>query len=246
MNNLAFCFAQALPDGELGTRSGGRASLFLAGRLPRDAGPHDEPRAAVPGPRRCRSGCSAQPSRRASRPSCPARSRRTPTTGRPACGFACPPAGSNNPFLGDGKTVHPWRIRHGYDVAVLQPAHGERLELPAERGRRGTTSQNVYPNLLPVGGAPVFNPLARFTNSPEDRPEPQQRLLSLGVQSELGRSCSRSDTRAAGATNGINQVLTNPAFLTAGASRLGPATRTPTPSPACRRGGSTRRSARGR
>lgn len=75
--------------------------------------------------------------------------------------------------------------------------------------------QNVYPNLLPVTGEAVFNPLALFVNSPEDIKSPMNHMWSLSWQRELARNyvVEVGYTGALG-RNGITQGQSNPAVLT--------------------------------
>lgn len=46
---------------------------------------------------------------------------------------------------------------------------------------------DIYPNLAPVSGAPVFSPTAAYVNSPEDLENPESHNWSLSWQRELAR-----------------------------------------------------------
>ena len=74
---------------------------------------------------------------------------------------------------------------------------------------------NLYPNIAPVTGAAVFNPLATFVNSPEDTESPETHLWSLSWQREFARQFvwEVGYTGSLG-RNGIAQGQANYAVLT--------------------------------
>lgn len=75
---------------------------------------------------------------------------------------------------------------------------------------------DVYPNLAPVSGAPVFNPRATFVNAPEDTESPESHNWSASWQRALARSyvAELGYTGSLG-RKGIAQSQANYAVLTA-------------------------------
>jgi hypothetical protein len=131
----------------------------------------------------------------------------------PRVGFAWSPRSSNT-FLGDGRTVFRGGFGIGYDVVFYNLLTVNASNYPRVVTAVVNNVQNVYPNLLPVGGSPVFNPLAQWINSPEDLQNPDQRYYSLGWQREFGRYVFEVGYTGSRGYHGINQVEMNPAILT--------------------------------
>ena len=179
-------------------------------------------------------------SRRASRALVPGRSKKDTNNLAPRVGFAWSPRSSNSAARRrqDGR---PRRLRDGLRRALLQPADRERLELPARAWPLPRTDvQNVYPNLLPASGAAIFNPLAAWTNSPEDTQNPRTRSTTASRSSaSSATSSSRSATRAAGAaTASTRSTSTRPVVTPAQAALVARDAQRRTPSRASRRGAS--------
>ena len=173
--------------------------------------------------------------------------RRTRTTGRRASASPGRPRSSNS-FLGDGKTVFRGGFGMGYDVLFYNLLTVNASNFPrVVDGRRQRTCMDVYPNLLPAGGAPVFDPLAAYTNSPADTQNPDSQVLEpLDRRARSATSWSRWATRAAGAATASTRS-TPTRRSDAGAGRAGGLdARTRTRSRACRRAASSRSSAPGR
>jgi hypothetical protein len=128
-------------------------------------------------------------------------------------GFAWSPR-SSNAFVGDGKTVLRGGFGYGYDLLfynllTVNGSNYPRVNVPVLNN-----VQNVYPNLLPVSGTPVFNALNSWTNSPEDTEDPDSRFYSFTVQRELGDLLLEAGYTGSRAYKGINQIHANPAILT--------------------------------
>jgi hypothetical protein len=81
---------------------------------------------------------------------------------------------------------------------------------------RQDNATDVFPNLIPVTGAPVFNPLATFVNTPEGAATPYAQIYSFSIQREMHRDLvvEVGYTGSRG-INGINQLQANPSILTA-------------------------------
>jgi hypothetical protein len=74
---------------------------------------------------------------------------------------------------------------------------------------------DAYPNLLPAGGDPVFNPLNAWTNSPANTVNPDSKFWSFSVGRELGDFVVELGYTGSKSGHGINQVHANPSTLTA-------------------------------
>ena len=137
----------------------------------------------------------------------------------PAFGFAYSPrpeVGLLKSIFGDGLSSIRGGYRINYDqiffnILTVNASNFPRVVVP-----RIDNAVDVFPNLLPVSGAAVFNPLATFVNTPEDAETPYSQLYSLSWQRELLRNyvfeVGYSGSRA---LNQINQLQGNPAILTA-------------------------------
>ncbi len=131
----------------------------------------------------------------------------------PRAGFAWSPRG-NSKFFGDGKTVVRGGFGMGYDFLFYNLLTVNASNYPRVVVPRLTNVQNVYPNLLPVSGTAVFNPLASWTNSAEDTENPESRFWSADVQRELGDIVLQVGYSGSRTYKGINQIGMNPAILT--------------------------------
>jgi outer membrane receptor protein involved in Fe transport len=150
----------------------------------------------------------------------------------PRIGFNWSPR-SDSKILGNGKSV--FRGGYGitydvlfYNILTVNASNYPRVVVP--------TLQNVfdvYPNTTSVSGAPVFNPLATYVNSPENLQHPMTHIFSFDFQREIGRDWivalgyvgSRSH-------HGVNQQQANPAILTPAQIATVQATRSSTSIPA--------------
>jgi len=128
----------------------------------------------------------------------------------PRVGFAWSPR-SDSKWLGNGKTVVRGGWGMGYDVLFYNLLVVDASNFPRVVTLDLNNVRDVYPNLPSGGAAPVFNPLAAWTNSSPDTQHPMAHFYSLSVQREisdfiveLGYSGSRS-------YHGINQIDLNPA-----------------------------------
>jgi hypothetical protein len=97
-----------------------------------------------------------------------------------------------------------------YNILTVNGSNYPRVVVPTLQN-----VQNVYPNLLPVTGQAVFNPLATFVNSPENIQSPMNHMWSLSWQREVARQyvVEVGYTGALG-RYGIAQGQGNPAVLT--------------------------------
>ncbi len=108
----------------------------------------------------------------------------------PRVGFAWSPSASSGLagwILGENRSS----IRGGYgknfDVLFYNILTVNGSNYPRVVVGRLDNATDVYPNIVPVTGAAVFNPLATFVNSPEDIESPENHLWSLSWQRELAR-----------------------------------------------------------
>jgi hypothetical protein len=131
----------------------------------------------------------------------------------PRVGFAWSPRGKGG-LLGDGRTVVRGGFGVGYDVVFYNLLTVNGNNYP--RSFRGVSlnQQDVYPNIATVTGAPVFNPLAEYVNSPAELEHPSARIWSLSVAREIGDFVVELGYSGSKSYKGINQILMNPAVLT--------------------------------
>ena len=136
----------------------------------------------------------------------------------PAVGFAYSPqcdGGLCAAVFGDGAPSIRGGFRRTFDLLFYNILVVNASNFPRVVVGQQNNVLNVYPNLLPVSGTPVFNPLATFVNTPPDAEAPESYLYSLSWQRqfggdyfvEFGYAGSRS-------LNQVNQLRANPAVLT--------------------------------
>lgn len=131
----------------------------------------------------------------------------------PRVGFAWSPR-SSNALLGDGKTVFRGGFGMGYDLLfwnllTVNGSNYPRVVVPLD-----TNVKDVYPNLKPVSGSAVFNPLAQFVNSAEDTENPESKFWSFEVGRDLGDFVLELGYAGSRGYKGINQIELNPGILT--------------------------------
>ncbi|MCA1635567.1 MAG: carboxypeptidase regulatory-like domain-containing protein [Acidobacteria bacterium] len=137
----------------------------------------------------------------------------------PAIGFNYSPRRTGDGFfdrlVGDGLTTLRGGYRKNYDVLFYNILTVNASNFPRVVTGRADNPVDVFPNIAPVTGAPVFNPLATFVNSPEDLKTPESHIYSLIVQRELSRTYSL-EFGYTGSTsrNQVNQLQANNATLT--------------------------------
>jgi outer membrane receptor protein involved in Fe transport len=129
----------------------------------------------------------------------------------PRLGFAWSPRG-NNWLVGEGKTV----VRGGYGIAydVLFYNLLTVYTNPNVVTLNANNVLDLYPNKLTSGSSAAFNPLAAWTNAPEDVENPESRFYSLTYQREVGNYLFEVGYSGSRGAKGINQIHENPAILT--------------------------------
>jgi hypothetical protein len=142
----------------------------------------------------------------------------------PRLGFNWSPRSSNK-LLGDGKTVFRGGFGMGYDVLFYNLLTVNGSNYPRVVVADLFNLQNVYPNLIPASGSAVFNPLASWTNSPEDTQNPDSRFWSFSVGREIGDFVVELGYTGSRGYHGVNQVHANPSVLTAEQAALVAATK---------------------
>lgn len=132
----------------------------------------------------------------------------------PRVGFAWSPH-SNNAFLGDGTTAVRGGFGVGYDVVFYNLLVVNASNFPRVVSVDLNDVEHQYPNLLEASATPVFDPLAAYTNSPEELENPESRFYSLSWQREVGtRYLVEVGYTGSRSYKGINQIQANPAILT--------------------------------
>jgi hypothetical protein len=142
----------------------------------------------------------------------------------PAFGFAYSPRGEDGIFgklFGDGKTSFRGGYRISYDILFYNILTVNGSNFPRVVVGRQDNATDVYPNLIPVAGAPVFDPRATFVNTPQEAATPYAQIYSFSIQREMYRDfvVEVGYTGSRG-INGINQLQANPAILTADQAAL--------------------------
>lgn len=139
----------------------------------------------------------------------------------PAFGFAYSPrpeGGLMRAIFGDGLSSIRGGYRIAYDVLFYNILTVNASNFPRVVVGRidSPATQNLYPNVAPVTGSPVFNPLAAYVNSPENMVNPYSQLFSLSWQREFGRDyVLEVGYTGSRSKNQINQLQANPPLLTA-------------------------------
>jgi carboxypeptidase family protein len=128
----------------------------------------------------------------------------------PRVGFAWSPR-SGGSLLGNGKTSIRGGYGIGYDVLFYNLLTVNGSNFPRVVVPQLFNVPNVYPNLLPVTGTAVFNPLAAWTNSNEDTQNPLAHFFSFSVQRELSDFIVEVGYTGSRSFHGINQIDINPA-----------------------------------
>lgn len=132
----------------------------------------------------------------------------------PRVGFNWSPSSSNK-LIGDGKTVVRGGFGVAYDVIFYNLLTVNGSNYPRIFNFVANNVLDQYPNILPsASGAPTFNPLAGWVNSPEDLENPESRYWSLSVGREIGDFVVEAGYTGSRSYKGINQVVANPAILT--------------------------------
>jgi outer membrane receptor protein involved in Fe transport len=137
----------------------------------------------------------------------------------PAIGFNYSPRRTGDGFfdrlIGDGRMTLRGGYRKNYDVLFYNILTVNAANFPRVVTGRADNPVDVFPNIAPVSGTPVFDPLATYVNSPEDLQTPESHIYSLIVQRELSRNYSL-EVGYSGSTsrNQINQLQANNAVLT--------------------------------
>ena len=130
----------------------------------------------------------------------------------PRVGFAWSPR-SGGRILGDGKTVIRGGYGIGYDVLFYNLLTVDASNYPRVVVPRLFNVQNVYPNLIPVTGTAIFNPLAAWTNSDENTQNPLAHFFSLSVQRQFSDFIVEMGYTGSRSLHGINQIDINPATV---------------------------------
>ncbi len=144
----------------------------------------------------------------------------------PRIGFNWSPR-SDNKLLGEGKTVFRGGFGMGYDVLFYNLLTVNGSNYPRINTPVLNNVVDVYPNLLPAGGTPVFNPLNSWTNSEADTVNPDSKFWSFSVARELGEFVVEVGYTGSQTGHGINQIVANPAILTPAQAALVAATKNP-------------------
>jgi outer membrane receptor protein involved in Fe transport len=137
----------------------------------------------------------------------------------PSFGFAYAPHEKNgllNTLFGDGTGVLRGGYRISYDVLFYNILTVNASNFPRVVVGRIDNALDLYPNIAPVSGAPVFSPLATYVNTPSDAKTPNSRLYSLSFQREISRNLVLEvGYTGSRSFNQVNQLQANPAILTA-------------------------------
>ncbi len=136
----------------------------------------------------------------------------------PSFGFSYSPShrgGFLGRLLGDGTTVFRGGYRIAYDILFYNILTVNASNFPRVVVGQQNNALDVFPNLVRVSGAPKFDPLATYVNTPTDAQNPKTELYSFSVQRELHRDfVLEFGYTGSHSLNGINQLQANPAILT--------------------------------
>jgi hypothetical protein len=151
----------------------------------------------------------------------PGPTRRDNNNFAPAFGFAYSPRPENGllqAVFGDGLSSIRGGYRISYDVLFYNILTVNASNFPRVVVGQivAPNTQNLYPNIAPVTGAPVFDPRATFVNTPENAVNPYSQLFSLSWQREFARDyILEVGYTGSRSKNQINQLQANPGILTA-------------------------------
>ena len=137
----------------------------------------------------------------------------------PRVGFAwtpTPQGGFLKSLLGaEGQSVVRGGYGIGYDVLFYNILTVNASNFPRVFTGQADQIFDVFPNVAPVGGAPVFNPLASYVNTPVDAQYPRSNYWSLSFARELTSNTSfEFGYNGSLSRNGVNQLQANPGVLT--------------------------------
>jgi hypothetical protein len=136
----------------------------------------------------------------------------------PAVGFAYSPSfkgGIGAAIFGDGASSIRGGFRRTFDILFYNILTVNASNFPRVVVGLQNNVQNVYPNLISVSGAPVFDPLAAFVNTPETAKTPESYLYSLSWQRQFGNYFVEFGYTGSHSINQVNQLQANPPVLTA-------------------------------
>ncbi|HEU4770431.1 MAG TPA: TonB-dependent receptor [Pyrinomonadaceae bacterium] len=151
----------------------------------------------------------------------PGPTRRDNNNFAPAFGFAYSPRPENGlmkAIFGDGLSSIRGGYRISYDVLFYNILTVNASNFPRVVVGQivSPNTQDLYPNVAPVSGQPVFNPLATYVNTPENAVNPYSQLFSLSWQREFARDyVLEVGYTGSRSKNQINQLQANPGTLTA-------------------------------
>ena len=151
----------------------------------------------------------------------PGPTRRDNNNFAPAFGFAYSPRPENGlmrAIFGDGLSSIRGGYRIAYDVLFYNILTVNASNFPRVVVGQITSpnTQDLYPNVAPVTGQPVFNPLATYVNTPENAVNPYSQLFSLSWQREFARDyVLEVGYTGSRSKNQINQLQANPGLLSA-------------------------------
>ena len=137
----------------------------------------------------------------------------------PRVGFAYTPTPEGgflkSLFGGNGQSVIRGGYGVGYDVLFYNILTVNASNFPRVFTGQADQVFDVFPNVAPVGGAPVFNALATYVNTPENAQYPRADYWSLSFARELGaRATLEFGYNGSWNRNGVNQLQANPSVLT--------------------------------
>src|SRR6266404_3698650 len=137
----------------------------------------------------------------------------------PGVGFAFSPRakrGLLNKIFGDGTGVLRGGYRIAYDLLFFNLLTVDASNFPRVVVPRIDNATDQFPNLAPVSGSAVFNPLATFANTPSDAKTPYSQLYSLSFQREVhGNYIIEVGYTGSRSIDQVNQLQANPGILTA-------------------------------
>jgi outer membrane receptor protein involved in Fe transport len=151
----------------------------------------------------------------------PGPTRRDNNNFAPAFGFAYSPRPENGlmkAIFGDGLSSIRGGYRISYDVLFYNILTVNASNFPRVVVGQivSPNTQDLYPNVAPVTGQPVFNPLATYVNTPENAVNPYSQLFSLSWQREFARDyVLEVGYTGSRSKNQINQLQANPGLLSA-------------------------------